>query len=308
VETMKPLSRKATDPDFRVNFLGIGAAKSGSTWLADKLRLHPKIFIPKEKSIYYFNQFLEKYPEKANLKYDRPLQWYHSFFAEASSQQLTGEITPRYLVNENCAKDIFNYNPDIKLLVTLRDPIQRLHSHYLFRQQAGLSSYPALEVAIEKFPELLDGSLYFKHLKKYFDLFPRENIKVMFYEDLRKDYREFYREVLLFLGVHEYYPEGLETKSNITMEVRSRFLARMISSTDLYIQHRPSLQFVRRLINHLGLHKMAKAISRTNKQSVMEKPRLKKELATKLREYFRDDITNLEKLLNKNLSHWNQGF
>jgi len=125
VPQMKLFNRKRVDTDFRVEFLGLRAAKSGSTWLADKLRLHPQMFIPNEKSINDFNQFIGKCHEERNLKYKRPLQWYHSFYAEASPQQITGEVTPKYLINENCAKDNFNYNPNIKLLVTLRDPVQR---------------------------------------------------------------------------------------------------------------------------------------------------------------------------------------
>jgi hypothetical protein len=301
---MKWFGRKKVDPDFRVDFLGIGVAKSGSTWLADKLRLHPQIFVPDEKSIYYFNQYMGKGSKQINENNKRPLQWYHSFFAEASPRQITGEISPEYLMHENCAKDIFDYNPNIKLLVTLRDPVQRAHSQYLFRQQTGLSRYPSFEAAIGDFPLLLDTGFYYRHLKRYFDLFPRENIKVMFYEDLKKDGDRFYRNVLSFLGAEEYRPEGLETRSNVTMEVRSRALARLITSTDLYIQHRSSLRFVRTFINGLGLHKMAKAVSRANKQSATEKPRLDKALESSLREHFREDIENLERLLKKDLSHW----
>jgi len=88
------------------------------------------------------------------------------------------------------------------------------------------------------------------------------------------------------------------------MEVRSKLLGKLITSTDFYIQRRAYVQFVRVFINRLGLHKIAKAISRANKRSVMEKPRLNKDLESKLRDYFKDDIENLEKLLNKDLSHW----
>lgn len=300
---MKTIERKTTDIDFRINFLSLGVAKSGSTWLADKLRLHPQIYIPNEKTIYYFNQFREK-SSKPNLKHKRPFQWYHSFFKNSTPKQITGEIAPEYFIQENCAKDIFNYNPNIKLLVTLRNPIQRAYSQYIFRQQIGRSNYPSFEAAIRDFPFLLGTSLYFKHLKRYFDIFPRESIKVMFYDDLRNNIREYYREVLSFLGVKEYYPVGLEIKTNVTMEVRSKLLGKLMTSIDLYLKHRPNLQYVRDSMHHLGLHKIAKAISRANKKSILVKSQLGDDLEYRLREFFLEDINNLEELLKKDLSHW----
>jgi hypothetical protein len=302
-DTMRELSGRVDDPNFRIDFLGIGVAKSGSTWLAETLRLHPRIFIPTEKSIYYFNQFREK-SSKPNLKYKKPLKWYHSFFEQAIADQITGEICPEYLIQGNCAEDIFRYNPNIKLLATLRDPVQRAFSQYLFRQQIGRSDYGSFDEAIRDFPALLESSLYYKHLRSYFDRFPRDNICVIFYEDLLKDARAYFKRILSFLGVEEFYPGDLAKKINVTMEVRSRVLGGLITSVDLFFKHRPGLQWIRNAAGSLGLERLAHAMSRANKRSVLEKPRMDADLSRRLKAVFADDIEKLESLLGKDLSHW----
>jgi hypothetical protein len=301
---MKRTPKYYSDPEFRIDFIGIGVAKSGSTWLADKLRLHPKIFIPKEKSVYYFNRVINKFSGDPNRNFGKPLEWYHSFFSDAKPGQIIGEITPKYLIEENCAPEIKRYNPDVKILATLRNPVQRAYSEYLFRVQTGLSRLPSFEKALEDFPVLMETGLYYRHLRRYFDLFPGRNLRVMFYEDLKMDPEGFYREVLEFLGAETILPEGLLTKTNVTMEARSRRVARLMSSADLFVQHRPSLRFIRSFIDNAGIRKISKAVSRMNKRAILEKPRLSPETEKRLIAYFRDDIEKLEKLLGKDLSVW----
>ena len=79
--------RAYNDPDFRIDFIGIGAPKSGTTWLADCLRRHPQIFVPEQKELMYFNPYQNAYDPIDNYRYGKPLQWYHDFFKAHQSRQ-----------------------------------------------------------------------------------------------------------------------------------------------------------------------------------------------------------------------------
>ncbi|MFX0093714.1 MAG: sulfotransferase domain-containing protein [Candidatus Hodarchaeota archaeon] len=119
------------------------------------------------------------------MRYDRPLKWYTAFFKDAQSHQLKGEMTHSYLWDKYAAKTIYRFNPNIKILAVLRNPVDQILSRHLhFIQYGGRRQIP-----LEKSLDLTRcvQLLYYNHLKRYFDLFPRENIKVAFYDDLVKD-------------------------------------------------------------------------------------------------------------------------
>ena len=79
--------------EYKIDFIGIGAAKAGSTWVADNLRRHPDIFIPKKKELNYFCK-TELATRVPNYRYKKPLSWYHAFFTDAGPGQVKGEISP----------------------------------------------------------------------------------------------------------------------------------------------------------------------------------------------------------------------
>ena len=298
---MGPNLKNEDKNGFRIHFVGVGVGKSGTTWLADKLRQHPQVFIPPIKEIKYFNKFHNLYDQNENVRHGKSLQWYHSFFTKADKGHICGEISPAYLRNENCAKDIYKYNPAIKILVILRDPVHRSFSNYLSGCQWGILQNYTFASAIEKYPNLIKNSLYSGQLKRYFDIYPKEQIKVMFYSDLRQNCFRFYQEVLLFLGIKEWYPDHLETKSNEPKEVRLKLLSRGIASANFYINNYPKLRVLKKISRTIGFSALLSGI---NEKDFKEKPRLDKEIEVKLRAYFREDIEKLEVLLSKDLSSW----
>ncbi len=290
--------------DFRIDFVGIGAEKSGTSWLANNLRKHPLIFIPSEKELHYFNRFAGNSPETPNNRYNQSLKWYHSFFKQANEEQIVGEVTPAYMKNENCAIDIFNYNPEIKLLIILRAPVHRAYSSYLFRSQLGLYNYPSFDEAINKRPELLSSSQYYRQLKPFFDVFPRENIKVMFFRDLKNNNRGLLKDLCMFLNVKEFCPEDIDHKANPTKIVRFRILNTIIYNTFSFTRNNPAFNFVPAFLKKTGLMSIMSLIQKLNTRPMDAKPEISKGLETRLKKYFKDDIENLENLLNRDLSDW----
>ncbi len=289
-----------------VDFIGIGAAKAGTTWLADNLRLHPQIFIPDIKEVTYFNPYLIRLQGVENPAHSQPLSWYHSYFAPAQSNELKGEISVQYLLVPGTAQAIYNYNPNIKLLVILRDPPKQVFSWYRYSLQRGVIGYSSLAEAIEKRPDMFCSALYYKQLKPYYDLFPSENIKVLFFEDIKKDNRHFFKEVTQFLGVSDYYPATLDKKTNTTKALRFPMVTRIIQGTRHFIT-KNKLEFLIPWLKMLGVVQLGAFIrdkGNVKKVAKQETPVLSAAMEQELRHFYAQDIAQLEVLLGKDLSHW----
>jgi len=162
------------EESLKIDFIGIGAAKAGTTWLADNLRNHPQIFIPEKKELVYFNKTMPFGHEIQNYRYEKPFSWYHSFFQNARPDQIKGEISPHYFTSPEAVKKIFQYNPNIKLLVTLRNPIEVVYSSYYYRIQIGEIKSVPFDVAVKKNNGILNSGFYTKYLKRYFEQFPKK--------------------------------------------------------------------------------------------------------------------------------------
>ena len=172
------------------NFLYIGPDKAGSTWLFDVLRQHPQCFVPDAKDVYYFDRY-----------YHLGRAWYEGFFAAAGPERVAvGELSHDYLYSPLAASRIAADLPGVRLIVHLREPVERSFSHYLYMVRSGLTRRPLLE-AIEEWPEIVDKSLYGKHLAAYMKLFPRDHIGLFRFEELRKDPERFASGILEFLGL-----------------------------------------------------------------------------------------------------------
>jgi hypothetical protein len=171
------------------NFIYVGTSKAGSTWLYNALARHPEVYLAPSKGLYYFDQH-----------FDRGAEWYLGHFAGAGDRPAVGELSHSYLSSPLAATRIAEFNPDMLLLVCLREPVDRAFSDYLDLVKNGQCNGPFSE-ALERFPRLLDRGRYGTHLQRYFDRFPREQILVSLFEDLHRDPQAYADEAFTFLGV-----------------------------------------------------------------------------------------------------------
>jgi len=288
-----------------IDFIGIGAAKSGTTWLYDVLSLHPQVCMSSKKEINYFNKYMPADLKTPNWNYDKSIHWYHSYFGHHQVGQICGELSPSYVMNVNAVEDIYNYNPDIKLIVVLREPIERLFSLYRYRKQIGNWQYRTFDHAVEHCPQFLSLSLYYEQLKIYFVRFSREQIKVLLFDDLKRNKNQFLLEVYDFLKIKPFFPEMMVQRSNVTVDVRSQKLNHLIGQMRLYI-HRNNLHFILPPLRRLGVVPIAEYVR--DKLNVSQRgkkaPELNKDLRNRLVPYFLKDIESLEKLIDRDLSDW----
>lgn len=171
------------EPANRPNFLCIGAAKAGTTWLASVLSAHPDVFIPPQK-------------ELNALHYDdldARLEEYSDYFRDGETCRIRSDFSVRYLSSPNAARAAARLLPDARILAILRNPIDQVQSHYWhlrrqnFHQPVAVRPAPDIFEAIEKFPELLlEPALYGKHLGRWLDLFPRDQVLLLTYDEMTR--------------------------------------------------------------------------------------------------------------------------
>ena len=187
------------------DFLLIGAMKCGTTSLYHYLRDHPQIFMPSIKAPEFF-------AEEGN--WGRGIGWYRRQFEGAAPGVVAiGEASnvytkyPRY---RGVPARIADHIPDARLVYVVRDPIDRIRSHYQTRLTEGTERAP-IGRAVRENPIYLDYSRYAMQLDRYLDHFPREQLLVITAEDLRGDRRATVRDVYAFLGVRpDHMPSELD--------------------------------------------------------------------------------------------------
>lgn len=302
---MENLKGQFKKEDFRLDFIGIGAAKAGTTWLCDNLALHPEIFIPKKKELVYFNPTLIRLPGTENLDHKKPIAFLHDYF-EASEKRVNGEFSVQYIQVEGTAQKIFDYNPKAKIIAILRHPAEQVFSYWQYNIQRGVVSYKTLEAAIKGRPDLFHNTFYYRQLKPYFDLFPAENIGVFLFDDMIADRKAFFKSVTDFIGVAPYYPESLDEKSNVTQKPKSVLLNRVIQGTRHFIT-KNGLEGIIPILKGLGIVQLGAFVrDKANVTKVKNKPKLENDLKNDLIDYYLSDIEHLEKLIGRDLSKWKQ--
>jgi hypothetical protein len=203
------------------NCLVIGAQRAGTTSLYNYLAQHPQVKPPLRKEIDYFS-----------LNYHRGLSWYRAHFPMGNeSSTSTLDATPTYLHDLRCAGRAAEVVPDAKILVVLRDPVERAFSHYKLMVERGLETLPfdeALDAEairlsgederMEAEPDYVSyaqrryayrgNGLYFLQLEQWLAHYPRERVLVLFSNNLYSDTQETMKRVLTFLELQEAHPKS----------------------------------------------------------------------------------------------------
>lgn len=176
------------------NFVIIGAMKAGTTSLYHYLRQHPEVFMPATKELHYF---------VAEKNWSRGPEWYERQFAGAGGAVAVGEASPDYAKfpeYRGVAQRLADALPHARIVYAVREPVERIRSHYLHDVARGRERRP-IEVAVPGNPHYLAPSSYAMQIEQYLEHFPRERLLVIRSEDLRARREETMHRVHSFLGV-----------------------------------------------------------------------------------------------------------
>jgi len=165
-----------------IDFIGIGAQKAGTTSLWAALRQQPWFGAASSKELHYFN-----------FNYHLGEQWYSAQFPPAAARLVRGEVTPDYLPSRVAPLRMSRYSRDLRLIVILRDPVERAFSAFLHARRVGAipqSRTFATAIAEETsrygagWANLVEGGLYYRQLLRYLEHFPLEQMHVVLFEEL----------------------------------------------------------------------------------------------------------------------------
>jgi hypothetical protein len=272
------------------NFLIIGAMKSGSTTLHGHLRRHPDVFLTAYKEPEFF---------VAEKNWSRGVEWYQRLFAEAGSALAVGESSTsytKYTEFPGVPERIASLIPDVRLVYILREPVDRMVSMYHHQVLTGRESRP-IDDALLTDPLYLGPSLYAANMRRYMGWFPRDQLHVMFTDDLAQDPGESVRRVSRFLGVDdgptvEPSQEVLLRTSDRRADRRLKARLRGVAPLEIAFQRAP--EPIKASLRRLT----------TREPSALAAAAILPETRQRLREKLADDLADLRTMLDSGLPAW----
>lgn len=305
------------------NFFIIGAAKAGTTSLYEYLKPHPQVYFSPVKEPNYFctdikvdnfsdtyrkNTFLdvEEYFTKEKLTplqltFVRKPEHYRRLFEEVSNEKAIGEASTSYLYSTEAAQNILHYQPGAKIIAILRNPIERAFSHYQMALRYGHTDLDFGEAIRADYNRenkgwgiselFIELGMYYHQLKRYYDMFPENQIKVLLFDDLKKNPSASLRDCQQFLEIDESLPETFEAfnKANI-----------------------PLHKGLNKLVTKWGLKNMLKRYLPGDAQQKLKKQffsasadqQIPEEDADFLKDIYADDINKTSRLIGMDLTPW----
>jgi hypothetical protein len=188
------------------NLFIIGAMKAGTTSLHDCLSRHPDIFMSGLKEPQYFAPHAKRFHGVWGQGHELPepgIDWYLRLFEEAGDARYLGESSTGYTKDpwvSGCARRIYAFNPDARLIYILRDPVERTISHYWYNVVGLTETLPMME-AIRSNEHYMAFSHYSRQLQPYLDTFGAGSIYVLTMESLIEAPAETLRALLLWMGL-----------------------------------------------------------------------------------------------------------
>jgi hypothetical protein len=298
-----------------INLFIVGAAKSGTTSLYQYLNQHPDIFFPNVKEPNYYSK-AESHNPAAYLK-PRKGKFYHekiirerdvyfSLFDEAENQSILADSSPSYLWDENAANNIYKDFPKTKIIILLRNPVQRVFSHFLMDLKDGTQKERSFKQALlndkAQNPKIwgkahlyTEISLYTEQVKRYYETFSKENVKIILYEDFIKNTEKILSDICLFLSIDPNVVKTIDFN-----KIHNPYVIPKNRISKLLLTYKNKLGLVKLLV--------PKAIKEyLNKELLFksaDKPELSIEDKKHLYNIFQKDILELEKLTDLDLSVW----
>jgi hypothetical protein len=280
----------------KLDFIGIGFTKAGSTWVYKLLEEHPDIRVSRTKETNFFvTQNLDNKPE--NIKY------LEEFF-EGGEDKIRGEFSPMYINKDKALENIKRFYPDIKLLVILRNPADKRISEamYNYRFKADMERADFDKILKDRFANTPPRSIYFEHLQKWMDHFPRENFHIMILEEMIADPFSKIADLYRFLGADESCrPESASKKANAAHGFRYPKLQKKLRNAHQKVKRYPRLAGILKRTSRS--FKLKQRIMAWNRKE-FQKPPISGETRTMLLNAHRQEIGKLEELLGRDLSVW----
>lgn len=284
------------------NFMIIGVAKAGTTSLYRYLEEHPQVFMCPIKGTNFFG-YEDARAWQWTDEGDPPLLQhfqaktftaYEMMFAGASDEIAIGEVSPQYFRCPTAARRIHECMPDVKLVASLRNPVDRAFSGFLMRTRRGAAVKNMYDELTPEASHVREG-FYYTRMKRYFDLFAKDQIKIYIFEEFKKDPTKVVVDLFDFLGVDKNFVPDTSIRYNPAGVPKNRWLNRLFFDSNL-------IRIAKMLPGSVQ-----EMIKQVRQQNLKPPPKLPADLRARLLNLYREDILKLEALLDRDLSIWLNG-
>ena len=284
------------------NFVVLGAMKAGTTALYAALSQHPEIYVANKEPEFFSYDGLNRESHGTEV-YN--LADYTALFRDVAAEKALGDVSTTYLPSPRASESIKHHIPDAKLIAILRNPADRAYSHFAMLVKMGQLP-PDQDAFLEFFRNhtskrdpwrtISYRGKYAEHLKRYYEQFDESQIKVVLYEDYVKNYAATINGILSYLQVStNFTPEN--TQYWMTGKTKSPLLS-AINAGKLPggLRH-----IIKTYAPQKGLLKLRLWIDKINTEKL---PPLSAAVRKELIDYYGSDIHELQRLINRDLSHW----
>ncbi len=277
----------------KLTFIGIGAQKCASSWLYDILADHPEAALSETKELDFFS-----------YRYEQGYHWYESQFPDKPGAKAVGEISPSYFNEASVPERARLYSPDLRILLSLRDPVERALSQHRHLIRIGMVPGPdyRFEPALADNPSYVEQGRYATHLSRWLESFPENQVLVVLMEDIRKDPEVTARKVYEFLGIDSgHRSAALHEKSNPSYAVRSHVLDSIIC-TLRGTANKLGMGSAWQGLGRIGFQKLYRGMNRKPSSAVI--PPALPETIESLKQRFNQETLKLQEMLGRDLSKW----
>ena len=262
-------------------FLIAGAMRSGTTSLNAYLRQHPDVSVSQPKEVHFFD-----------TNFTKGVDWYLQHFPDSDDSVAVGEATPDYMYHPEAMERLNETLPDSRILILLRDPVDRAYSHYWHNRSRGKEDLPfgaALDAETERIRDqgspdravysYVDRGQYFRQLNSMLSRIARERVLIQTFDELTADPAAVYKRTCRFIGVSDdFIPDLLGDPVNAFVEFRSKTMRNLTKALP---------------------KKLRDAVGRLNMREDSTYEPISDEAAERIRELTRSDSQQLEDLLGQ---------
>lgn len=307
-------------------FIVVGANKGGTTSIYHYLKQHPEVFLSPIKEPHYFSRDIDvrefkkefahnklqdigKYvsgdmQQEYHAAFIRDEAHYRSLFRKVRNEQAIGELSTSYLYSAVAATEIRSMIPDCRIIICLRNPIERAYSHYRMNLWTGNSNefdfYKALLEDYQHQPKVwgnahlyIEIGMYYEQVKRYLDAFGRDKVKIIFSEDLKSNTEAVIRDLYAFIGVNPDFNPDITTRYNEVYTPKYKNLTWLLNKTG-----------IRPVMKRISPTFMKKAVVRLLYKGKADKGQMSTEARAFLLEKLSPDVHALSELLQTDLTGW----
>lgn len=284
------------------NFFVVGAQKCGTTSLYEYMKNHREIFVPELKEPEYFSTPAQS-KDVLYAQWCPTLEDYQRNYAGSSGYRIVADFSTGYLWDKTAAGRIQQASPGAKIIILLREPIVRAHSAYLMLFRDGLERAPTFQEALE-WDERRDqtswftafnyvqAGLYYEQVRRYIEIFGRERVLVLMFEELIKNPEMTLARIAEYLGV-----DGAPFKSADVSRAHNTF--RMPRNMAAYrIFRNPVIMSLRHALLPKGFQAW---LQKNPLLYTKSKPSLDMKTRKYLQGLYAPDVERLEELLGRKL-------